>query len=250
MWRSVIRASVLALGVMGLAGTASAQVVQSLTLGLGSFHPRPYDTRVDGDVWVANLSQPELLPGVTGSLIFNISSFRSVPVFGEWNVAFGDHIETSAGLEYYGRSVRSHYRDLVNGSRPPGQDEIEQDLRLRVLPVTAVVRFLPFGHMGTVQPYVGTGIAILNWRYTETGEFVDPTDFTVFQDKYSASGTSIGPLLLGGIRLPIGGDVYGFSIEGRYQWASGDTGGYNAGFLGDRIDLGGGSIRFGFLVHF
>ena len=51
-------------------------------------------------------------------------------------------------------------------------------------------------------------------------------------------------ILLGGLRMPLGGDVYALTVEGRYQWGSGDTGGAANEFLGDKIDLGGGSLEF------
>ena len=61
---------------------------------------------------------------------------------------------------------------------------------------------------------------------------------------------SRSPLVLGGLRMPIGGDIYALTFEGRYQWGSADSGGAANEFLGDKIDLGGGSISFGFLVRF
>lgn len=248
MMRLLVRASGLSLLLAALAVPASAQIVQSVGLGAGVFTPRGFASRVDGDVWVANLTQPEVLPGVTGSLSFEIGDFRAVPVFGEWNIAFGNHIEASVGVSYYGKTVHSRYRDLVNSARENA--EIEQDLQLRAIPVTGVVRFLPFGAAGGFQPYAGVGIAVVTFRYTEIGEFVDTTDFSIFHDKYSASGAAVGPVLLGGLRMPIGGDVYAFTIEGRYQWASGDTGGTAEGFLGPKLDLSGGFLNFGVLIRF
>jgi opacity protein-like surface antigen len=247
--RTWIRASVFSAVLAGLAAPASAQVVHSLTLGLGVFMPRGMDSRVAGDTLVANLTQP-LIPGTdppsTGSLDFAINDFRSVPLFGEWGIGLGDHFEIAIGSGYQTKKVASRYRDLVNG---PEELEIEQDLRLRVIPVTGIARVL-FGRMGGFQPYVGGGIAILNFRYSESGEFVDTTTFEVFPATFVAKDTAIGGQLLAGMRLPLGGDIYALTIEGRYQWASGNTGGIDAGFLGDKIDLGGGFINLGFLIRF
>lgn len=248
MMRTMVRSFCFLLLTAGLAVPASAQVVHSLGLGAGLFTPRGFDTRVDGDVWVANLTQPDVLPGVSGSLTFDISKFKAMPVFGEWNMAFGNHIEVSAGIAYYQKKVRSRYLDLVNGAK--NNAEIEQDLRLRAIPVTGVVRFMPFGQAGGFQPYAGVGIAIVPFRYSETGEFVDTSDFAIFNDRYIATGTAVGPVLLGGLKMPLGGDIYALTIEGRYQFVDGPTGGNDAGFLGDRIDLSGGFVNFGFLIRF
>lgn len=249
----IIRAMSLAVIVTGFATPASAQVVQSLGVGMGIFMPRGYDTRVDGDVLVANLTQPEVLPGVSGSLAFDIGDFRSFPLFGEWNVALNRNIEFSVGVSFSNKKVDSVYLDLLNSHGTPSTSddtEIEQDLRLRMIPITGIVRFLPFGDATSVQPYVGGGIAAVNFRYTETGEFVDPSDLAIFADRFVATGTALGGVILGGIRLPMGGDVYAFTVEGRYQFASGKTGGAQANFLGDKIDLSGGLVNFGLIVRF
>ena len=243
-----VRAMSLALLFGVIATPASAQIVQSLGLGVGWFSPRGFDTRVDGDVMVANLTQPDVLPGVSGSLDFDISKFRGVPFFGEWNVALNKHVEVSAGFAYYSKKVDSRYLDLVNEAK--NFADIEQTLRLRTMPITGVVRFLPFGDATGVQPYVGGGIAAVTFRYTETGEFVDPSTFEIFNDRYTAKGTAVGSVILGGVRLPLGGDVYALTVEGRYQMVTGKTGGAAAGFLGDKIDLSGGQVNFGFLIRF
>jgi hypothetical protein len=44
--------------------------------------------------------------------------------------------------------------------------------------------------------------------------------------------------------------VYALNFEGRYQWLVGNTGGFDAGFLGDKIDLGGWGLNASFLIRF
>ena len=61
---------------------------------------------------------------------------------------------------------------------------------------------------------------------------------------------AFAPVVVGGIRVPMGGDVYSLSLEGRYQYGVGKTGGEDAGFVADKIDLSGGSFNVGFLVRF
>jgi hypothetical protein len=245
----------LALLFAAVAAPASAQIVQSVAFGAGLFMPRGFDRRVDGDVLVANLSQPDVLPGVSGSLAFEIGDFTGMPVWGEWNVAINRRFEISAGLSYFTNKADSVYQDLVNCPFPPcegpsGGTEIEQELRLTMVPISGVVRFLPLGDPTGIQPYVGGGVAAIRYTYTETGEFVDTSTFEIFADKYTAKGTAFGAIILGGVRFPLGGDVYGLTVEGRYQFADGKTGGADAGFLGDRIDLSGGTLNFGFIVRF
>jgi outer membrane protein W len=251
-----VRAISLAFVLVGVAAPASAQIVQSVAFGGGWFWPRSFDTRVDGDVLVANLTQPDVLPGVSGSLSFDIGQLKGPPFFGEWNLAFNKHFEVSANVSYLNQTIDSHYLDLVNGEK--NNAEIQQTLRLRMIPITGVVRFLPFGDATSIQPYAGGGLAAVTFRYQETGEFVDPStpNLDIYSAKYSKSGVGFGPVILAGVRVPLGGDVYALTVEGRYTFASGDLPACSEGasgdncFLGNKIDLSGGMFNFGFLIRF
>ena len=232
-----------------IAAPASAQIVQSVQFGGGVFFPRSLDNRPDDDVLVRNFFGEGIpgLPGFTDALAFDVSDFRSGQLFGEWNVTFGDRVEFGAGIGYYADTIPTVYRDLVDQN----DREIEQELRLRVVPISAVVRFLPFGRAGDIQPYAGIGISALNYEYSEIGDFVDPVTLDVLPaQNYVANGTTPGVLLLGGVRIPITGDIFGFTVEGRYQFGKGDTGGIEAGFLEDTIDLSGFNLSFAMLVRF
>jgi outer membrane protein W len=218
------------------ATTASAQAVHSLHLGAGLFTPRGYDARPTDDVWVENLN----------TLSFEVKDFRGLTGHGEWTITFNERVEVGLGAGFYQKSVPSFYRDYVNSNG----SEIEQELKLRVIPLTAVVRFLPIGQAGRVQPYVGAGVSALRWRYSESGEFVDFFDgFAVFRDRYVAQGTALGGVVLGGVRLPLGGDVYALNTEVRYQFGSGDLG-VDSGFLTEKIDLTGLHFTVGFQIRF
>jgi hypothetical protein len=240
MMRTFIRLTGAATLALLVAAPAWAQTVQGLQVGFGAFSPRGFDSRVDEDTLVANLNAFE-------PLLFEIGDFKGATVFGEWLVAFGDHVEVAAGVGYYSRSVPSIYENLIDQQ---DNSEIAQRLKLRVVPVTGVVRFLPFGRMGDFQPYIGGGVGVLNWRYTEIGEFVDTFDDSIFDGRFVSSGTTVGPVFLGGARIPIRGDIYALTFEYRYQSGSGDTGGLANDFLGEKIDLSGGNFNFGFLIRF
>ena len=235
MLKSVVGAGALVFA-MGAVSPAAAQVVHSVGFGVGLFAPRSLDARDADDVLVENLN----------TLAFDIKDFRGGQVFGEWNMTFDDRVELSLGAGFYRRTVPSVYADYVNIDR----SEIEQDLRLQIVPVSAVVRFLPFGRAGQAQPYLGAGLSALRWRYSEIGEFVDFFDNNaVFRDRYIATGTAVAPVILGGLRLPLGGDIYALNTELRYQFGNGDLGSDN-GFLTEKIDLSGLHFTVGFQVRF
>ena len=230
------------------ASPASAQVVQSLHFGGGFFNPKGFDSRAEGDVLVRD-AFGEFLPGfpsLSDALAFEMRDFRGGQVFAEWTATFGERVEIGAGVSLYRRSVPTVYDDLVDEFG----GEIDQTLRLRVVPLTAVVRFLPFGRAGDVQPYVGAGVGLFNFRYSEFGRFVDPDTLDIYEDRFTTTGSAPGAVVLGGLRVPFGGDVFGLTLEGRYHIATGETGGIENGFLDEKIDLGGAQFNIGLLVRF
>ena len=234
MLRSVLCGTVIALaGGLLIVAPAQAQQ-QSVNFSLGYFAVRGEDARISDDVLVENLSL----------FSFALADFNNASVGGEWLIGLGEYLEAGVGLDFYRRTVASVYDDFVDvdGS------EIEQDLKLRVVPFTATVRFLPLGQSGAVQPYVGGGLGIFAWRYSEVGEFVDFSDFRIFRDQFVAEGNSAGPVVLGGLRVPFGSR---FSAGGeiRYQRAQG-TVGVDNGFLNESLDLGGLTTRVTFQVKF
>jgi hypothetical protein len=229
--------------VGALASPANAQVVRvtradarhSVGFNLGYFAVRGEADRVEGDVLVEDLS----------SLAFRIGDFSGFTFGGEWLYGIGDFIETGVGLGYYQKTVPSVYDDFVNvdGS------EIAQDLKLRIMPITATVRFLPTGRGSAVQPYIGAGVGFFNWKYSESGEFVDFSDGSIFREQYRADGTAVGPVVVGGLRFPVG-DAFLTGIEFRWQKADGDTDRVESGLLGDKIDLGGWSTSWTMHIRF
>jgi hypothetical protein len=246
--RALIRWSCLVIATVVVATPASAQVVQSVQVGVGGFFPAGINSRDNDDVLLRNYLG-EALPGrpsVTDALAFEMRDFRSAHLTGEWNVTVGDRIELGIGTGFYRKTVPTVYYDLEDDR---GRD-ISQELSLRIAPITGVVRFMPFGRAGQAQPYVGAGVSLLNFRYSEDGDFVDGDTLDVFSDRYTVSGRTVGTVLLGGIKLPLNGDIYGLNIEGRYQMGVGDTGGTNNQFLADKIDLRGFHLLATFQVRF
>ena len=232
--------SLTALLALAAAVPAHAQVTrvesgrQAIGFNLGWFNAKGLDSRVDEDVPLANLSQGAF------SLAFDIDDFDGATFGGEWVIGLNDYLEAGVGVSFYQNTVPSVYDQKV---RDDGR-EIAQELKLRFVPITGTVRFLPIGRRG-VAPYVGAGIGAFNWRYSEVGEFIDNDGFT-FTGRFVDSGWTAGPVVLGGIRVPVG-DVFTVGGELRYQKAEG-KGLLDEDFLGDKIDLGGWTTSF--TMHF
>jgi hypothetical protein len=242
MRRLIIAGSVFAL-VSGFLGTPQASAQQSFNFYLGGFVPRPIDERTSGDVLVENgRNVPFDLSTFNRSSGIDISKFNGPTVGGEWLFDAGNNFEGSVGLGFYQRSVPTSYTGFVN----PDGSEIAQTLKLRVVPFTALFRVLPFGHNQPIQPYVGAGVGIYGFRYSESGQFLD-SDLNVFSDTFSGSGSAVGPVVVGGIRVQAGVISPGFEI--RYQSATGKLPS-DQGFAGSKIDLGGLNYLFTLNIKF
>jgi hypothetical protein len=227
--RAVVAVLLVLAGAAGLAAPASAQ--QIISVQLGAFLPKGEGGRADGDVLEVNRQY----------LLFDFGNFNGFLVGGDWSVSLGEYFEAGAGFGYYQATVPTVYAEWVNEDG----SEIQQDLKLRIMPMTAVVRILPLGAKRAFQPYVGGGLGVHFWRYSEAGEFL-ADDGTIFSDAFEQSGTSLGPVAVFGLRGRVSPSAL-IGVEGRYQWATGDL---SQDFLGDTIDLGGFSIMATFGYRF
>jgi opacity protein-like surface antigen len=201
----------------------SAAAQQTINFSVGAFSLRGQDARVDGDVLVANRRD----------FVFDFDDFRSPSLAAEWLVPIGDYVEAGAGIGFARRTVPTIYDDFVR----PDVTEIDQEIKLRTVPFSATVRILPLGRNGRFQPYVGGGIGVTSWRYSETGDYIDFTQSgrPIFNASYSATGTTVGPIAVFGARVPMGNVAVGGEI--RYQRAEADLD--ERDFLGPKLDLGG-----------
>ena len=215
--------------VGGFITTPTASAQQSINFYIGGFVPRGLDARGIDDVLVQN----------SRFLLFDPDDFKGVTAGGEYLVQLGDFFDAGAGVGIYSQTSPAINRDSTH----PGGAEIEQDMKLRIIPITATFRFLPLGHHDAIVPYIGGGVGINRWRYAEVGEFID-TDGFIFRDTttYIATGTTVGPVILGGVRFPIGSR--GSGLGGEIRWQGGNADLPNIGFFGTKLDLGGFNYLF------
>jgi outer membrane protein W len=229
--RRVFQAGVMAL-VLGVVVSPQASAQQAVNFYVGGFSPRAFDARDRNDVLVRDLN----------FLAFDIKDFNGPTIGGEWLIGLGRNFEGSLGIGFYQRTAPSVYLNFVNANG----SEIEQDLKLRVVPFTATVRFLPMGRNNGIEPYIGAGVGVLNYRYSESGQFLDNAN-SIFLGTFVGSGTATGPVILGGVRVPVGS--WGFGGEIRYQSAKGDLP-LDQDFAGSKIDLSGFNYLFTLNVKF
>ena len=211
--------------------TASAQ--QSLNISLGGFSPRAEDARDPNDVLVNDRD----------FLAFSIQDLSGFAVGGEYLIGLGDNFDAGLGIGFFQRSTPAV--DRFSEFQGTG-DPIVADLKLRVVPMSATVRFLPLGRHD-VRPYVGAGVGVFAYRYSETGDFVADDNETIIRGNFVGSGAAAGPVVLGGVLIPIG--AVGVGGELRWQHAIGDLP-KGQGFATStrdatpQIDLGGWTYSF------
>ncbi len=218
---------------IGLFAAPAASAQQSFNFYVGAFVPHGDQF---GDGTITGRTPDDVLTNNADFLAFNLHDFHNVTFGGEWLFALTDHIDAGLGVGYYQRTVPSVYLNFVNENG----SEIDQDLRLRIVPFSATIRLLPLGHHDAFQPYVGAGVGVLAWNYRENGQFIDSGN-NIFRGTFTGSGATVGPLVFGGARFPIGSVDIGGEI--RYQSGSGDLPASQS-FAGSKIDLGGFNYLF------
>jgi hypothetical protein len=232
MFRRLFVAALLVV-VAGAVQAPVAEAQQSVSFQLGGFFPRSEDGREATDVLVVNRQY----------LLFDFSDFNGVTVGGDWSIALGEYFEVVGGVAFYQRTVPAIYEAWVDADGT----EIQQDLKLRLVPITAMARILPLGSRRAFQPYVAVGLGIFPWRYSETGEFVDfAYNNDIYRETYVDTGTSVGPVAAFGARGRLSSNFM-LGAEIRLQWAKGDL---SQDFLGDHIDLGGWNFLSTFSYRF
>lgn len=222
--RTVTSIGLLLAAILICASPAHAQ--QTVNFTVGHFSPFDPNSRVSGDVINENLT----------FLVFDPDEFGGASIGGEWLVSLGRFFEAGAGVSYTGQTVPSFYRDFIDSDGT----EVDQDLHLRLVPIAFTVRVLPFGQSSPIQPYFGGGLAVINWKYRESGEFIDfGNNRQIFVDTFEATGNSTGAVVLGGVRFA--GRRFSAGGEIRYLNASGDL---PIDFSAPKIDLGGWTYNF------
>jgi len=237
-------------------GVSSVTPPQTINITFGGFLPLSEGKRTEGDVLCYEIDG--FFAGNCSFLDFDFNKFKSVTLGGEYLLPIGQNFEMSAGVSFSlppTSTVPSRYTDLVadDPTTPIVEEEdIRQDLSLRLIPMSFTARWLPFGQSKSFQPYVGAGIGLVSWKYTESGEFVD-LNANVFRDTFEDSGTKVGPVILAGARFAIESFVIGGEFRWQHAQADLDPNKFDYDptlVSGPRLDLGGWTYQATFGVRF
>jgi len=231
------------------ASTSSVQAPPSRDFMLG----RPHVAIGIRGNWLFARADSDIFDFVTTQLTIDKSSFNLPAAGGELAFYVSPRLDGVVGFDVSKSSTPSEYRDLVDNELLP----IQQTTSLRQFQFFGSAKFalLPKGRRisrfawipSTVTPYVGAGGGALNYSFEQYGDFVDFQDNDVFTSSFKSSGWTPVAHVFGGVDLRVHGNMY-MSLEGRYQWASGDLSQEFLGFA--PIDLAGFRLGAGFHVAF
>jgi len=235
----------IALVLLLAPGAAFAQIRQvssspsdsrnTVNFKIGYFGLRGLESRDPDDVIVGDLLSAH-------PLLFEVNDLNGPTFGGEYLFAATRNVEVGVGLGFSQKTIHTVYADLTHSNG----NEIEQDIKLRQIPVSFTGRFLILPRGSSVEPYIGAGITAIRYQYSEVGEFVDDIG-SIFPAVFKTDGTAAGPIILAGARAPI----QNWTIGGEFAWQKviADVPA-DLGFLGTKLDLSGWHFNFTAGVRF
>jgi hypothetical protein len=222
----VVLGCLLVAGIGLLPQEASAS---GLELRIGGFLPRAKSILFDDSVHLYTVDKEDFAGGFGGI---------------EFTKGLTSNLELGLSVDGYGREIPTVYRDFT---RPSGR-EIEQTLRLVIVPASAILRVHPGGRYRTFTPYLGAGVSAISWQYEEFGDFIDfsVNGNPVVYDSFKSSGSTVGFVLNAGIRYSINED---FQITADFRNFSGKQR-MGGDFSPNQIDVSGAGLTVGFRLTF
>jgi opacity protein-like surface antigen len=228
-------AAVLALGLV--AASPAAGWASGLELRIGGFFPAAKSDLFQDDAELYSRAGEQR----------GVSKSDWIGVYGgaEYSFNLADHVEMGISLDGYGKTIPTVYRDFT---RPNGS-EIEQDLKLTIVPLGVSLRVLPADRYAAIQPYATVGADVLFYQYEEFGDFIDffSANRDISSDSFKSDGAAFGGHAAAGLRIPLGHD-FAITAEGRYQFAQKKRMGGD--FNKNSLDLNGASATIGVRLRF
>lgn len=151
--------------------------------------------------------------------------FTSAMLGVEVGITALDHLDLTVGLEYAGQSVGSEMRDWVTLDDRP----IRQTTEYRRWRVTAGAKaylldrgrrvsqyaWIPAGW----SPYVGGGVGVTWYSFTQHGDFVDFETLDIFSDRLTTGDRGFTPWLAAGLDVSLT-TLFVLRMDLRHYWGS------------------------------
>ena len=246
-----VRAAVLS-SVAALA-FAAAGPVRAQGAGDGFLFQRPSGSfTLRGGFALANANS-DLFSFTTSNLTVNRGDFSAIDFGADLAFTIHPRVDLVLDVSHSGMSKGSEFRNFVDNSQLP----IQQTTSFQRTPVTVNARYYlaargrQIGRYAWIPnrmvPYVGAGIGMMNYEFTQKGDFIDHVTLAVFPDAFHSGGWAPMGQLLAGVEWAMG-PGWALRTEARYLTASAAPSNDFAGF--HRIDLSGVTSSVGFFVRF
>lgn len=192
--------------------------------------------------WLLPRADSDLFTFVSDQLTIDPSDFRTRTFDFEFGAVLTPLLAIEGGTGWSRDSVGSEYRRFIASNGQP----IAQTTQLNQTGVSAGVRFTPGGRGRRISrfafipsrltPYASAGLHAIRYEFSQTGQFVDFTDLSVFNDFFSSKGWTMGPYVRGGTDVLVWRHL-SVGFDARYTWLQSDLSRDFTGF--DGIDLAG-----------
>ena len=201
---------------------------QSLNFKIGFFTPK-----LNSDLWETNKE----------NLYFSKDDMSKVTYSVELEQFMGKFVSLSIEGGYYSNTVNSQYRDYEYDDGEP----IYQNLFLSVSGLEANIKVYPLGHRKIFYPYLGVGVGVYHWKYEQWGEFIDFTNFDIYEGSGYTDEYSTGINVKGGFVFRFK-RLLGISFEIKSRYLKGKLSSLFEGF--EKLDLSGNTINVGINLFF
>ena len=150
------------------------------------------------------------------------NDFNGASVSGELGIRISERLDLTASLGYAGSSIRSEFRDWVDESDLP----IEQETQFDMVPLTfgfktylnergrRIGRLAWVPDDNKINPYAGAAVGVTWYRFEQFGEFIDFETLDIFGDNFYSAGSAATVHLLGGVDITVSPRLY-FTGEAR-----------------------------------
>jgi opacity protein-like surface antigen len=198
----------------------------------------------------AGMNFPQAKGAIFNTAIRDLTLEKSdfhAPVYGgDFGVYIGSHFAVVGSFDYSRVSARSEYRHFVEDNG----NSIFQTTRFSQWSVLGTFRYYPIKTGETVGnfswiptrilPYVGAGLGLAHYDFTQEGDFVNFANYDINTDKLFTSNPALMTHVSAGMDFALTRRII-VNVEGRYSWAKGDI---SVGLNGIRPDYYFGSSAY------